>query len=405
MSTEAISNLVAGFKETIDKKQRNLMKRKGKLDQYRGNLSRGETLQPDQAKAIQNYDTVRNNLSLIGEISENTSDFTKKMEIAIAAHDKVIKLMPSEASQLANARLLFFQNFLQHFDNQLVLDAVIQEYSTEYVVVMKNLAALCFAPLPQDEYPSPGESLEAFLNKSSFYKRSQLMQQLSTGSKQPVPDAGNPDKKTQYTFKDAHDICLNLMRNARVQHAIQGEPYQVRFTKLFWLMLNIEVDLDRCKKNLSSCSFVYFVQEKTNPILLQSSLTNEIESINDCSESMPSPSQDSQPSSQNTSSGGNQRFNFLQPSVVECAPLSNGSSLDGVDFIDVENDKPGEEWVNVKLVPKHMGDAEGNMNMRRSEPDKRRANRAPRGARRNFGGGRGGGRAFVSGERAGVAAH
>ncbi|KAK4291535.1 hypothetical protein Pmani_035645 [Petrolisthes manimaculis] len=68
----------------VEKKIRNLDKRKNKLEQYRVDLRAGKALNEDQQQAVNNYDNVVANLELVRELSQQfasiLTDHNKQMK-------------------------------------------------------------------------------------------------------------------------------------------------------------------------------------------------------------------------------------------------------------------------------------------------------------------------------------
>merc|ERR1712013_584706 len=82
----------------VEKKVRNLEKRKGKLDAYRDTLQRGKSLNEDQQAAVAKYDEVIGTLEFARELS---GQFTK---LALDEAKDKKKMMKKEQQQQAAAQ-------------------------------------------------------------------------------------------------------------------------------------------------------------------------------------------------------------------------------------------------------------------------------------------------------------
>merc|ERR1712106_343295 len=112
----------------VEKKVRNLEKRKGKLDAYRDTLQRGKTLNEDQQAAVAKYDEVIGTLEFARELS---GQFTK---LAIDEAKDKKKMMKKEQQERAKVELIKVNYVLSVRE---VLSALLEEGVLEDLV---NLA-------------------------------------------------------------------------------------------------------------------------------------------------------------------------------------------------------------------------------------------------------------------------
>jgi len=123
----------------VEKKVRNLEKRKGKLDGYRAEVNRGKKLNEDQELAVSKYDEVLGNLELVRDISTQVSKLVQD-----EAKDKK-KMLKRELQDKTRAELAKVSYFLKV---QQLLVLLPEEGSTEMLAELapkitgKELGAL-----------------------------------------------------------------------------------------------------------------------------------------------------------------------------------------------------------------------------------------------------------------------
>lgn len=103
--------------QIVDKKVRNLEKRKGKLDGYRADYQRGKTLNDDQKAAIAKYDEVSQNLDFARELSGQFKTLALEDE---KTRKKVLKKEAQERAKndcLKIASILEIQDLLKALGN------------------------------------------------------------------------------------------------------------------------------------------------------------------------------------------------------------------------------------------------------------------------------------------------
>lgn len=112
---EAIKQCIS----VVEKKVRNLEKRKGKLDQYREQFAKGEVaLNEDQKDAISKYDAVINNLEFARELQKQFSEINEKAEKLLKKREKYERLLRHNEEVARVQELLQLQSLLDNMGGE-----------------------------------------------------------------------------------------------------------------------------------------------------------------------------------------------------------------------------------------------------------------------------------------------
>ncbi|XP_066492326.1 caprin-1 isoform X3 [Tiliqua scincoides] len=95
VQTEAMKQILG----VIDKKLRNLEKKKGKLDDYQDRMNKGERLNQDQLDAVSKYQEVSNNLEFAKELQRSFMALSQDIQKTIKKTARREQLMREEAEQ------------------------------------------------------------------------------------------------------------------------------------------------------------------------------------------------------------------------------------------------------------------------------------------------------------------
>ncbi|CAH8523141.1 unnamed protein product [Schistosoma mattheei] len=121
--------LVRQFLTNLERRQRNLGKRKSKLDGYREKLQKGEVLKEEQKKAVESYDGVVQNISFVQEIVAQTKDLLSNMESVV---DKQMSRLEAEHEKYTLSYLsihMCLERFFASLDIPAVRSAVTKSSS------------------------------------------------------------------------------------------------------------------------------------------------------------------------------------------------------------------------------------------------------------------------------------
>ncbi|XP_062973478.1 caprin-1 isoform X2 [Elgaria multicarinata webbii] len=108
VQTEAMKQILG----VIDKKLRNLEKKKGKLDDYQDRMNKGERLNQDQLDAVSKHQEVNNNLEFAKELQRNFMALSQDIQKTIKKTARREQLMREEAEQKRLKTVLELQYIL-----------------------------------------------------------------------------------------------------------------------------------------------------------------------------------------------------------------------------------------------------------------------------------------------------
>ncbi|CAH8627668.1 unnamed protein product [Dicrocoelium dendriticum] len=209
---EVVKRYVANF----ERKQRNLAKRKSKLDQYRDKLAKGESLNEEQKKAVEDYDCVVHNINMLHEIIAQSKELVDDVEEAVKNEESRIQLSHEQHTISFLHMHVCLMRLLTSLDSDEVRSAVLKSTSENHLKMLDTVRNLVTAPV-LDHWPgtTPASlaSAPAFVHDHPEVKSAALhAYHLSTGRPTPIPTPENydgPPKKLN--FKEARALCLRLL--------------------------------------------------------------------------------------------------------------------------------------------------------------------------------------------------
>lgn len=104
----------------IDKKVRNMEKKKSKLDDYQSKKNKGEKLNPDQLEALSKYQEVLNNLEFARELQKNFITLGQEVQKAVKKTARREQLLREEAEQRRLKTVLEMQFVLDQLGDETV---------------------------------------------------------------------------------------------------------------------------------------------------------------------------------------------------------------------------------------------------------------------------------------------
>ncbi|XP_030056624.1 caprin-1 isoform X2 [Microcaecilia unicolor] len=114
VQTEAMKQILG----VIDKKLRNLEKKKGKLDDYQDRMNRGERLNQDQLDAVSKYQEVVNNMEFARELQRGFMALSQDIQKSIKKAARREQLMREEAEQKRLKTVLELQFILDKLGDE-----------------------------------------------------------------------------------------------------------------------------------------------------------------------------------------------------------------------------------------------------------------------------------------------
>ncbi|CAH8525816.1 unnamed protein product [Heterobilharzia americana] len=223
---ETPDELVKNFLSNLERRHRNLVKRKSKLDGYREKLQKGESLKDEQRKAVESYDGVVQNISFVQEVVTQTKDLLSNMETLI---DKQMSQLEVEHEKHTLSYLsmhICLQRFLSSLDIPTVRAAVAKSSSENSLKLLDAVRGLLTPPVVGNW---PGASSAALTSTPNFLQTREDLKAVAANTYdftvgRPVPillpnDMDDFGKK-RTTFKDVRNLCFRLLANSVVQQSM-----------------------------------------------------------------------------------------------------------------------------------------------------------------------------------------
>ncbi|XP_053924077.1 caprin-1 isoform X6 [Cuculus canorus] len=138
VQTEAMKQILG----VIDKKLRNLEKKKSKLDDYQERMNKGERLNQDQLDAVSKYQEVTNNLEFAKELQRSFMALSQDIQKTIKKTARREQLMREEAEQKRLKTVLELQFILEKLDDDEVRNDLKQGTNGVPVLTEEELTML-----------------------------------------------------------------------------------------------------------------------------------------------------------------------------------------------------------------------------------------------------------------------
>nr|XP_033784110.1 caprin-1 isoform X1 [Geotrypetes seraphini] len=136
VQTEAMKQILG----VIDKKLRNLEKKKGKLDDYQDRMNRGERLNQDQLDAVSKYQEVVNNMEFARELQRSFMALSQDIQKSIKKAARREQLMREEAEQKRLKTILELQFILDKLGDEEVRSDLKQGLNGVPILTEEELA-------------------------------------------------------------------------------------------------------------------------------------------------------------------------------------------------------------------------------------------------------------------------
>ncbi|CAH8530303.1 unnamed protein product [Schistosoma intercalatum] len=218
--------LVRQFLTNLERRQRNLGKRKSKLDGYREKLQKGEVLKEEQKKAVESYDGVVQNISFVQEIVAQTKDLLSNMESVV---DKQMSQLEAEHEKYTLSYLsihMCLERFFASLDIPAVRSAVTKSSSENSLKLLDAVRDILTPPVVDNW---PGLSSSALSSVPNFLQARDDLKAVATstfnlvsGNSVPVPLSNDLEdlRKKHTTYKDVRNMCFRLLSNPLVQQSM-----------------------------------------------------------------------------------------------------------------------------------------------------------------------------------------
>uniref|UniRef100_A0A0X3Q4Y1 Caprin-1 n=1 Tax=Schistocephalus solidus TaxID=70667 RepID=A0A0X3Q4Y1_SCHSO len=222
MATSQLSPrcLLAEFAGNLEKKQRNLLKRKLRLDTYSSMRAKGETLNSDQEKALLDYDMVSCSVTVIKEMVDGLAELQVKLDEAFVVHEKETSVRNEEFAVDSLQRLSAIWGLLSKLQSPIVKAAIIKASSSQQFIMLDNLTKMINMPLPEPKDSTAfSEEFDALLKSNAFKEQASILLGLALGRPVPISNAKGSKLRGQ-TFEDIRTLCLHLLSNLDVRNAL-----------------------------------------------------------------------------------------------------------------------------------------------------------------------------------------
>lgn len=209
-------DVVKRFTSNFEKKQRNLYKRKCKLDQYREKLNRGESLNEEQKKAVEGYDAVIHSIAIIQE----TLNQSKELADEVSKASENVERQREAEEEASIVSYLCVHNSLMRFLDSLespdVRSAVLKASSENQLKMLDAVRISVKCPIVTDL--SVSTSFVSVLQENAHaHETSQHGYDFVTGRPSIIPippDYEGSHKK--FNFKEARNLCFRLLSTPTV---------------------------------------------------------------------------------------------------------------------------------------------------------------------------------------------
>ncbi|KAM3171801.1 hypothetical protein ACTXT7_015873 [Hymenolepis weldensis] len=209
------SALIAEVTTNLEKRQRNLLKRKSRLESYKDILSQGGKITPDQANAVNDYDSVCQFIDAIKEIIDAVSETQQK--VANAIKEKEARLLAQRDDYTVNVfrKVSPLLELLSKSQVPIVKDAIIKVSSFRDFKMLENAAKVMHVRIP------PSFKLEAIDSNNFFQTPAEFLFKLASGSQEPLV-SGKSGKSKSLIFADLRKYCYDLLTKEEVLTALHS---------------------------------------------------------------------------------------------------------------------------------------------------------------------------------------
>uniref|UniRef100_A0A5K3F279 Caprin-1_dimer domain-containing protein n=1 Tax=Mesocestoides corti TaxID=53468 RepID=A0A5K3F279_MESCO len=208
------SDLMVEYASNLEKKQRNLMKRKARLETYREMLRKGESLTGDQEKAVAEYDSVCQLIEALKETSDILGEIQAKVDNAVKENEKYMEFLRVEHAVDIIQKLWPVLEVLSKIKSPAVKAAIVKVSSSRELSILENASKSLTVSLPQ------GVTVDEIESGDLFRQQAEYLYKLADGSQNSVGSRSN--KSRSRTFAEIRKCCLNLLANEDVRSALSS---------------------------------------------------------------------------------------------------------------------------------------------------------------------------------------
>ncbi|KAL5964798.1 Caprin-1 [Taenia solium] len=225
MSGEFVSPTVvmAEYACNLEKKQRNLLKRKARLESYKETLRNGGYLTTDQEKAVAEYDSVCQQVDALKETTDVITEMQVKVDLLVKENETRMVALREKYTIDTLRKICPILELLTKLQLPTVKAAIVKASSPNQLKVLENASKVL------NFRPPIGFKIDEMDSSNLFKRPAEYLFKLANGAQVPVN--GKSGKSRSTTFAELRQTCLDLLSNEFVRSALISPLGDVRKDK------------------------------------------------------------------------------------------------------------------------------------------------------------------------------
>uniref|UniRef100_A0A915EYG8 Tubulin--tyrosine ligase-like protein 9 n=1 Tax=Echinococcus canadensis TaxID=519352 RepID=A0A915EYG8_9CEST len=196
----------------LEKKQRNLLKRKARLESYKEILRNGGCLTSDQEKAVAEYDSVCQQVDALKETTDVITEMQVKVEGVMKENETRMIALREKYTIDTFRKICPILELLSKVQLPAVKEAVIKASSPNQFKVLEGASRVLNFRLPN------GFKIDDMDSSDLFKRPAEYLFKLANGVQASVNGKGG--KSRSATFAELRQTCLDLLSNEFVRSAL-----------------------------------------------------------------------------------------------------------------------------------------------------------------------------------------
>ncbi|KAL5110548.1 putative tubulin polyglutamylase TTLL9 [Taenia crassiceps] len=225
MSGEIVSPTVvmAEYACNLEKKQRNLLKRKARLESYKETLRNGGSLTSDQEKAVAEYDSVCQQVDALKETTDVITEMQAKVDRVVKENETRMVALREKYTIDTFRKLCPILELLSKLQLPAVKAAITKASSPNQMRVLESASKVFTLR------PPIGFKMDEMDSSNIFKRPAEYLFKLANGVEAPV--ICKSGKARSATFAELRQICLDLLSNEFVRSALISPFGEIRKDK------------------------------------------------------------------------------------------------------------------------------------------------------------------------------
>ncbi|VDM21478.1 unnamed protein product [Hydatigera taeniaeformis] len=226
MSGEVVSptSVMAEYACNLEKKQRNLLKRKARLESYKETLRNGGYLTCDQEKAVAEYDSVCQQVDALKETADVITEMQVKVDLVVKENEIRMSALREKYTIDAFRKICPFLELLLKLQLPAVKAAVTKVSSPNHLKALENASKILIFR------PPIGFKIDEIDSSNVFKRSAEFLFKLASGAQASAN--GRAGKARSVTFAELRQICLDLLSDEVVRSALASPLGDIRKDKL-----------------------------------------------------------------------------------------------------------------------------------------------------------------------------